>query len=62
METLKWLFRVIKDLIIQSKDFKLLKEVFDNKETTNTKKVISFNIERDKASKNDWPIRREQIV
>lgn len=62
METLKWLFRVIKDLIIQSKDFKLSKEVFDNKETTDTKKVISFNIERDKASKNDWPIRREQIV
>lgn len=57
MNCIKWFFRVIKDLLIKHEqdnaDLNLLKEPH---------KIMCFNVERDKSSKNDWPNRRDSII
>lgn len=58
MKTIHWLFRIIKDLI---KKFKPVTYSNGNDYKSDPIYVMSFNIERDKPSKNDWPERRELI-
>lgn len=58
MKTIKWLFRILKDLI---KKFKLVTHTNGNDYQSDPVYVMSFNIERDKPSKNDWQKRRELI-
>ena len=55
---MNWLFRIIKDLTKKNSNYCTSLHEFV-KDSIN---VMSFNIERDKPEKNDWPIRREKII
>ena len=58
MKKIKWLIRVIKDLIVK---FKPITYTNNNDYQSDPVYVMSFNIERDKPEKADWPKRRELI-
>lgn len=61
INTIKWFFRIVKDLIKQSKTTK-------NTNKSNyswiqfTSRIMSFNIRRDTPSDNNWPNRRDNII
>lgn len=58
MKVIKWLIRIIKDLI---RDFDPVLYTNGNDYQSDPAYVMSFNIERDKTEKADWPERRERI-